>query len=163
LVEAMLLWKDTPEGLQARKRNGELTKVRFKKLWSDPVYRQRTLQHMFAKLHLSPTYPEQILFCLLDELFPDTYTFVGDCITVAGWSPDFLDEKGKHIIEFFGERWHGRTPEQIKRDALRLKVFASHGYSVLVIWEKEMMYNGRPLKDYSQVTRKIERFMSGSL
>jgi len=62
------------------------------------------------------------------------FKYVGDgSFKIDGKCPDFINEKKKLIIEYFGELWHDSNDEPN-----RVKFFESHGWNCLVIWGKEV-------------------------
>lgn len=74
---------------------------------------------------------------------------------IDGKNPDFLDEKNKKVIEFFGDYWHSKDItglEKIEEEENRKKHFLKNGYQCLIIWESE-------LKDLDVLTVKILNFI----
>lgn len=76
---------------------------------------------------------------------------------IAGFTPDFLNESKKRIIEIFGDFWHHnpRDPrfgehdwvnpytklsseEKWKQDALRIDAYCNAGYQTMIIWESDL-------------------------
>ncbi len=85
------------------------------------------------------------------ELLPDDFEFVGNFKKVIeSMSPDFISEKRKKIIEFYGEYWHKNEPAE--KTQKRIDIFKTFGYDTLIIWEKE-------LKSSSSIKRKIKEFL----
>jgi hypothetical protein len=121
-----------------------------KKNWQDPEYRDRITKSVFLANQMKPNKTERAVQCLLDELFPNTYRFVGDgTLIIGGKSPDFYDGTNR-LIEFFGDYWHrGQDPSE------RIDYFSGYGYRTLVIWENE-------LSDIGLLKNKIIRFHSGA-
>lgn len=89
-----------------------------------------------------------------------------------GFIPDEIDHKSKTIVEFYGDLYHcnprkykdpnrllktiGRTVgEQWKRDRIRLACFYKHGYSVVIIWEKDFYKN--PQGEIERIKNEINR------
>ena len=81
--------------------------------------------------------------------FPYRYTGNAQFI-LNGKAPDFVHYKKRKIIELFGERWH--KPEEEDR---RTTEFATSGYQVLVIWQKELK-----VKNRKKLVEKIRFFES---
>jgi len=82
-----------------------------------------------------------------------------------GFIPDEINHNLKIIIEVFGDLYHcnplkytepnlyvraiQRTVgEQWKRDRIRLACFYKHGYTVIIVWEKDI---------YNNINKQIER------
>jgi very-short-patch-repair endonuclease len=94
-----------------------------------------------------PNKQEIIIIEILNFLFPEQYKFVGDfSLWINGKNPDFINNKEKKIIEFFGEHWHNKEDEKFRKD-----FFKKEGYDVLVIWDYE-------LKNIENVKNKIIEF-----
>jgi len=112
---------------------------------------QKQSEEIWKKIYkarkTTPNKKERILIGLInDNSFP--YKFVGDGkIIIDGKCPDFIQCNGKKkIIELFGNYWHDKNDEQIRKD-----IFSNYGYKTLVIWEDE-------LKDLNKVITKIKKF-----
>ena len=72
------------------------------KSWKDP---EIIAKHIKAR-HTFPNKPEKFLIELLEELFPKEWKYVGSGDLIIGRkNPDFVNEKQKKIIEFFGNFW----------------------------------------------------------
>lgn len=86
------------------------------------------------------------------ELLPEDFEFVGNFKKVIlSMSPDFVSEKRKKIIEFYGEYWHKN--ESAEKTKNRVDVFKAFGYDTLIIWEKE-------LKSIDNVKKRILEFLN---
>jgi len=48
--------------------------------------------------------------------------------------PDFIDEPGKRVFEYFGTYWHPRPEEE----AEVIEHYALKGYSCTVLWETDL-------------------------
>lgn len=76
---------------------------------------------------------------------------------IDGFTPDFIDESKKRIIEIFGDFWHHnpRDPrfgeydwvnpytklsseEKWQQDAQRIETYQKAGYKTLIIWESDL-------------------------
>ena len=67
---------------------------------------------------------------------------------INGKNPDFINEKSKKVIEFFGELWHKPEDEQI-----RTNFFKSCGWDCFVIWGKDMTSKRNRTKLLEQILR----------
>ncbi|KKN30081.1 hypothetical protein LCGC14_0837580 [marine sediment metagenome] len=117
-----------------------------KRLWSTPEHRDMVRKAMRLGMQVSPNKPETALQGLLDTLYPCEWEFVGDGkLVVAGKNPDFMRVGDRRqLMELFGDYWHrGENPDD------RIELFTEHGYTTLVIWEKEL----------SDVTSLVERIV----
>jgi G:T-mismatch repair DNA endonuclease (very short patch repair protein) len=131
------------------------------------VYARIDLQVQDKLDKQKPNKPEYYLIDLLKNLSLN-YRYVGNGkpenrIKINGKNPDFINEKDKTIIEFFGDRWHGEefrkekgidTKTNIEHENERIKTFKDVGYRCLVIWESE-------LKDEDLLVNKIINFSKG--
>jgi len=67
------------------------------------------------------------------------YRYTGNAqFILNGKAPDFVHNGKRKIIELFGERWH--LPEEEEERTID---FASSGFQVLVIWQKELKVKNR--------------------
>ena len=112
----------------------------LKDCWDD-----KTLKRILTRR--SPNKEESVLI----ELFRNVnlpYKYVGNGeIIIGGRNPDFINHDGKKkIIEFFGEHWHKKEDEDIKR-----KIYKEYGFEMLGIWGKE-------LENKDKLIKKIEEF-----
>jgi len=115
----------------------------------------------WEKISLKPNKMEQNFYNFLQENFQDEFKFVGDgTIRFNYYSPDFINENKKKIIEFNGCYWHKCSkcfPEKFKsivnkRDVDRIKVYEKHGYRTLEIWQHD-------LKNEKALKKKIGDFL----
>lgn len=112
-----------------------------KKLWADPVHRDKMIQRMRSKNNTKPNIPEsRILKVIDDHNLPYKYVGNGDVI-LYGLNPDFINSNGqKKIIEFFGDYWH--RDDVVKSwkgtEFGRKAIFSQLGYESLIIWESEL-------------------------
>jgi len=130
-----------------------------KKKWQDPTFREKQLETIFKGLNLKPTKPEKQFDKLLQELFPNEYRYVGDGTVLIGYkNPDFINVNGqKKLIEIYGDYWHGeqRTGRtKIEEENQRINHFIRYGYQTLIIWEYE-------LEDINDVVNKLKEFSRG--
>lgn len=100
-------------------------------------------------LHAYPNKQEAQLFEFLESAFPGEWKYVGNGqVPIGNLRPDFINTNGKKlIIEFFGDYWHDFEDIGEKE-----KIYAEHGYRLLVIWSNE-------LKDSEYIVSKVSRFM----
>jgi len=117
---------------------------------NNPMSNPETLRKWCLSNQISPNKPERELFAILEKCFPSKYALnVTAKTVVAGKIPDFIDVRGKRIVEMFGTYWH--QPEE---EAERASLFAEHGFDTLIIWEPE-------LKDPQHVMKRIQEFHGG--
>ena len=89
-----------------------------------------------------------------------------------GYFPDEINHELKIIIEYYGDIYHcnpkryknpsewvsaiERTvQEQWDRDRKRLGVFYKHGYTVVIVWEKDFHVN--PQKQIERIKNEIDK------
>ena len=89
-----------------------------------------------------------------------------------GFIPDEINHDLKIIVEMFGDLYHcnpkkykdpniylksiGRTvKEQWKRDRIRLACFYKHGYTVIIVWEKD--FRNDPVKQIERIKDEIDK------
>lgn len=128
----------------------------LKHLWKDPVYKEKRLQKLFAKMRIKPNRPEKRLRYLLEALFPGEYRYVGDGkVWINGKNPDFINVNGqKKIIELFGTYWHSKRCTGINNTEHRRQreaIFAKYGYRTLIVWQWE-------LENIQRLKGKIKKF-----
>ena len=74
--------------------------------------------------------------------------------TILGFRPDYIDLEKKHIIEIYGDYWHCNPKlydkdfyhsrlkmtalEKWNKDQLRKSIFESAGYTVTIVWERDI-------------------------
>jgi very-short-patch-repair endonuclease len=119
--------------------------------WSDPEYRDRTVKATLQGLLLRPNKPETVVLNLLNQIVPNKFRYTGDGqVVIGGFNPDFTSIQNKQLIEVYGDYWHN-IPKIHHKDQGRVKVYAEHGYKLLIIWERE-------LQDLNKVIKKIQEF-----
>lgn len=75
-------------------------------------------------------------------------------LTIGKYKPDYVNEKTKHIVEVYGDYWHCNpniykenfyhpqlkitAQEKWRLDEIRKKYLESLGYTVTVVWEKDI-------------------------
>lgn len=126
------LWERRPE---LRRQMSLIQKEVMTKFWKDPDKRERRLKAIGKALLIFPNKLEKAVMELLESLFPGEWKYTGDLsFIINGKNPDFVNVNGqKKCIEVFGDYWHsGQDPEE------RIKVFRTHGWETLVIWEREL-------------------------
>lgn len=112
----------------------------------------------WEKVAASPNRQEKEFLSILQREFGDRYKFVGDgTVRIGYYSPDFIDEESKKIIEYNGCWWHGcetcfpdKTAQRL-RDKDRIRVYEEAGYKVKQIWSHE-------LKDENSFLEELRRF-----
>jgi very-short-patch-repair endonuclease len=103
---------------------------------------------------LNPNKPEKILIELFKK-FNINFKYVGNSkFYVDRFNPDFIDKKNKKIIEFNGTYWHTKDDYVINKDNEKLRTYTEHGYSTLIIWDKE-------LGDTDKLIDKVKLFNRG--
>ena len=119
-----------------------------KRLFQDPIHKEKQLKAMIAGQQVVPNKPETLLTRLASIACPDEYEFTGDgTITIDGLRPDLCNKNGqKKVILHHGDYWHKDEDTQII-----INRYAKHGYHCLVIWEHE-------LENYENVIAKIRKF-----
>ncbi len=81
-----------------------------------------------------PNPSESYLGKILDIECPGQYKYNDGWFVLAGKIPDFVNVNGqKKVVDLFGEGYH-KTEEESKRKEL----FATLGWSLMVIWGKEL-------------------------
>lgn len=158
-VRSKKLWTD-----EFRKKRSEQVKEQWKdekfrkinvdrinSLWGNPEKAAEMLRNSRIVTGCKLNNCERQVETILNEMYPGVWEFVGDGTKVIyRYCPDFINEKDKLILEFFGGYWHNRTGEK-ERDAKRIEAFSRYGYETIVIWENE-------LKDIEAVKNKIRNF-----
>jgi hypothetical protein len=103
---------------------------------------------------------------IYEDLSPDTHysILVEKCYKCDGTGiVDWINEKDKKIIEFFGDWWHGEehranrnkdfTSNEIHEES-RINFYKVKNYDCLIIWENE-------LKNIEKLKIKILKFQQG--
>mgnify|MGYP001586202353 FL=1 len=105
------------------------------KFWANKEWAIERSKKLRLAQHIMPNNQEKSLQNLLELLFPNTWTFIGDGkIPIGGKHPDFYDNKNA-IIELFGDYWHrGENPQN------RIDFFKNINYNCIVIWEHELRH-----------------------
>lgn len=159
------LWKTKKyiklQNIARAKKNSNYKKKISKtleKLWRQPEYRAKMLtQDKFKKiiksLHKSPNKPEQQLITLIKQ-HNLPFKFVGNgSFFIENFNPDFINKKGRQIIEIYGDYWHNTTQNKI-RNLKRKKVYKKKHWKLLIIWEKEFI-------NQNKILTKIINFIGG--
>ena len=140
------LWSD-PE---YRKKASALLKINSIKIWNSP----KIITKMRKSRNMKPNIPEKYILDLImkNDL---TFNYVGDFnLWFKGdnhkFNPDYVDEKNKKIIEFFGDYWHNK-PDVIIKDKERISTYKNFGYQVLILHDID-------LKDEKRLVTKLKKF-----
>jgi len=84
---------------------------------------------------IKPTYSEKQFLDILNELYPEKFSFVGNlALIIGGINPDFWDE-GKMVIELVGT---GSLKNPKRRPYVRKSIFESYGYNCLLVRRREL-------------------------
>jgi len=145
-------FKTYPSNLDRKFCSQECRRVWIKRRGITPDNRAKMLKALLKR----PTKPEQKVMEVVEEYsFP--FEYVGDgSFILGGLNPDFVNKHDKQLIEVFGDYWH--NPEICPRTSLgrvRKAIFASLGYTTLIIWEHEV-------DDEEYVVSSITDFMQRS-
>jgi len=128
------------------------------KRWEDSEYHNRVLAKIMKAGGTKPNGIEKKMIEILKSISSDfRYTGNGSC-WISGMNPDFINEDRKQIIEVFGCYWHGCPEHCSDRKKQRLNVsrinkFKKLGYSVLVVWEHELV-------NLQTVIKRIEQWVN---
>lgn len=134
------------------------------RLRQDPEFEKKRIRAVVK----SPNKPELLLGAILEELYPGEYKYTGiGGMSIDRLHPDFTNVNGKKkVIEMFGESFHdpnhprffgrGKNTSERVTEAGRRKVFAEHGYEMLVIWSKEIYRGG--IEGRAKLIEKIKRY-----
>jgi|GEM_PF-3927247 len=114
---------------------------RFKILWANKEYREKTIHNILKASSLRPTsYEEKIsVLCIRNNL---PFIYVGNgTFLVNGSSPDFVCKERKIAIEVFNSyhkiRYYGSIENYIK---VRSKIFSEAGYKTIFIKQDEVTH-----------------------
>ena len=116
----------------------------------DPEFATRLIEHWQEAVHQTPNEAEKWLSRLIEIVCPNTYTYNVGSFVLGGKIPDFINCKDNRVIELFGELFHEKEEEQMRKEWFR-KV----GYETLVIWYKELV------SDQGAIMDKIRAFEFG--
>lgn len=99
-----------------------------------------------AGLKTKPNRLEILLQGIIEEACPGRYRYSGDgSFLIDGLNPDWIWEEGHKAIELFGEFFHDQETNknwklsERSQESGRRKVFAEHGYEMLVIWDFQII------------------------
>lgn len=113
-------------GIKSRSRSEIL-----KKNWKKSSYIRTQMK---ARNRTTQNKQEKQLHEILDELFPEMFSFVGDgSVIIDSKCPDFIHEDSKTIVEFFGRYWHPEEDESSK-----IEHYRKNGYSCIIVWDDEL-------------------------
>lgn len=111
--------------------------------WKTEDYRNKLSKVQLRGRTLTKNKTEKVVHKLIGKGYRfNTKTYI------YGFVPDFVCDKHRKIIEFFGTYWHKNTQ---KRDRRRLKAYRKAGYKTLVLWDTE-------LKNIPKLANRIKRF-----
>lgn len=129
-----------------------------KKLWDDKNSSYHTEEYWIKRYigeNRKPNNAEKIVTSLLDELFINSYEYVGNFkVWINEKNPDWIHIKDKKVIEYFGGHWHDKEitgEDRYEHERNRVKAFEEDGYKALVVWEEE-------LKDIESLKKKLINF-----
>jgi len=98
-----------------------------KKMWENKEYQEL----MNKRRHARPNFFEKSFHGEFSCL-----NYVGDYSFFVGRkNPDFIVENTKKCIDLFGNSFHKKSEEEIRK-----KYFSERGYELLIIWESEWRY-----------------------
>ena len=131
-------------------------------MWKNEEHREKFIRGMKKATSLTPNRLEKQMIGIMNKNnFP--FIFVGNGnFWIRGkknsFNPDFLhkDKNQKKIIEVFGDYWHNREDHK-KRDIQRIKTYKEKGFSVLIIWEKQIK------ESLEEVIKQIEIFLKNGI
>jgi very-short-patch-repair endonuclease len=147
--EKMSLILKGRKGKPHSKERKQNIRLAFQKLWQNSNYRERQLSAIFKSLAIHPNKPETVLLNLLQQLYPNEWKFVGNgSKLIGGKSPDFINERGKKIVEHYGDYFH---KDETDSGRARKRHFKKFGFDTLIIWEHE-------LQNLDSIAKKIENF-----
>jgi len=116
---------------------------RMKRSWREGKIKSRSF---YGANKVAPNKAECKLAEIIERLkLPFTYVgngafWIGPCATGARRNPDFIDKYGKRVILLHGKYWH--TQASVRRENYD---YLSRGWRPLVIWEKELRIDNRPI------------------
>jgi len=129
----------------------ESTKEKLRQISKNLFLDEKYLKNYQNGCHKKPNNTEKILITILSPL---DYEFVGDYKKwIGGKNPDFINERKKKIIEFFGWRHTEKAtgiPNKI-HEQNRIDHFQKFGYKTLVLWDND-------LKDRTKLFERIITF-----
>lgn len=121
-------------GIKLSNKHKRKVAIGMGRRWKDMNYRESQITKIIKGWHRAPNNMERLLIGLLFIFFKNQYVFTGNKgVIIGGKCPDFVNEKRKKIIEFFGSYWHGRSDVES-----RMHIFKKYGYSTFVVWEKDL-------------------------
>lgn len=147
--------------LQARVNIGLANKKNMKKLWKNPVYRNRQVALINKGWKNSPTKPERFINKLIKtHELPFEYNGSTGKIVIGGKIPDFISTNSKKVIEVFGRLFHDpsfpRHLSPIKKSQTHggtMQHYQNHGYDCLIIWEDEIQNSLSVITAFSEGER----------
>ncbi len=143
-----------------------------KKRW-DEEYSEDTKRHILTRLTSSNNCGRSGLSDSVKSLMEEEgITGFASEGYFHGFFPDEINHELKIIVEVYGDIYHchpdkykdedeflshiQRTvKEQRKRDKIRLACFYKHGYTVVIIWEKD--FRNDPIKQINRIKEEINR------
>jgi len=127
-----------------RIKRSQLIKDRWE---GDEEYRNKVIRNTINSCKIKPNKPENILFNIVNTLYPDEFELnINGKLIIGGLVPDLASKFTNQLVEHYGDYWHRNDNPQD-----RINKFAELGYQCLVVWEHE-------LKNIPEVINKIRKF-----
>lgn len=141
--------EETGRNISNAKKGKPLTsqhKNALKLAWADPEVAEKRIQAVLKSSRILPNNAELLLLSILNKITPTAWEYVGNGkIIIGGRSPDFKHRNYNKLIEFQGCYWHGciehfPNSERTNDFPTKNKIYKSHGYDSIEIWEHELKY-----------------------
>ena len=122
---------------KTKKLIGVNSKIVAKRLWKNPVYREKVIRNSLRGLLKRPTSFEKYVINIIKKYnLPYKYVGNGDFI-LGGKNPDFINVNGEKIcVEVYCYYWHPKNYERI-----RYKHFTKYGWKTIFINEDDVLSN----------------------
>lgn len=110
----------------------------MKEIWDNYTDEERSnrVRNIASANGHKPSNPELIIQDYLSKHFPNEWIYNGDCsngVVLGGKVPDFVNVNGEKIVlECFGRYWHQEDEIPILK-----AIYATYGFSCIIIWEDE--------------------------
>jgi hypothetical protein len=121
---------------ESNKKNSEASK----KLWQNPIYREKVIKATLKSLMKRPTSLEQRMIELIQK-HNLPYKYVGDGEVIIGFrNPDFVNCNGEKMClevrpKIMCPIWNKCSPEEYERK--QKEHYAKYGWRCIVIWFEE--------------------------